>query len=247
MKRAINWNGWKEISGSIQYAIFPTRCKARECDHLLVSRDEMKTGICNECRAFIQMSQENQCLWCGRWIESNYESCGECIIKPPPFLRHLSFCRYNGLFKDLLLLYKYGEVEKLKFLFAECLVELYQAKIAGNIAIDAIIPVPQDRGRKREFNHTLEVTRKLAQQLGITLLPHGLIKKKKTIPQAGLNRHERLKNLNGAFAVPQPRTIEGKTLLLIDDVYTTGTTIRQCTRTLKQYNTKVVAITLARP
>ncbi len=78
------------------------------------------------------------------------------------------------------------------------------------------------------------------------LLPGNLKKIKKTLPQAGLSMKKRLNNLNGAFKLNNPVEVRGKKILLIDDVYTTGTTVKKCTGLMKRVRADVIVLTLAR-
>jgi ComF family protein len=144
----------------------------------------------------------------------------------------------------LILKYKYKGIEKLKRLFVDYYIELFEEKI--NEDFDYIVPVPPDRGRKREFSPILEISKILSRSLGITLSAGNLIKVKQTPPQAGLTRAQRITNLDGAFKLKHPGEIKGKKLLLIDDVYTTGTTINKCAQLLLKKNADVVVLTLAR-
>ncbi len=170
--------------------------------------------------------------------------CGECLLNPPIFRKHVSYDKYGGILKKLILRYKYGNIESLKYLWVECYCTLFYAFY--NESFDYIIPVPADHGRKREFAHILEVSKLLSSRLNIPILPNNLIKFKQTVPQAGLSRAKRLKNLDNAFKLTKPGIIKGKKILLIDDIYTTGTTIDRCTRLLVQNHAEVCAMTLAR-
>jgi ComF family protein len=177
-------------------------------------------------------------------MDNDYDRCGECILNPPPFRKHVSYSRYQGLLKDLILLYKYSGVEKLKNLFVDYYIELVNDVI--NEDFDCIVPVPPDKSRKREFGPILEAAKILRQRLGIKLLPGHLVKIKETPPQAGLSKAKRIRNLDGAFKLEFPREIKGKKILLIDDVYTTGTTVSKCAQLLSKHAADVAAITLAR-
>jgi ComF family protein len=141
-------------------------------------------------------------------------------------------------------MYKYKGIEKLKRLFVDYYIELFHEKINENF--DYIVPVPPDRGRKRELNPILEISKILSRRLGIPLSSGNLVKVKQTLPQAGLTRAQRITNLDGAFKLKHPDKIKGKKLLLIDDVYTTGTTINKCAQLLFKQKADVVALTLAR-
>jgi ComF family protein len=165
-------------------------------------------------------------------------------VTPPLYRKHFSFSIYDGVLKDLILLFKYGEIKKLKNLIAAYYSEIFNKKICEEF--DFLIPVPPDKNRKREFNPIFEIAKVLSKSINVRLLSNRLLKIKKTEPQAGLSRSKRLKNLDGAFVLKKPNRLKGKKVLLIDDVYTTGTTIKQCTKLLIKAGADVVAITLAR-
>ncbi len=230
----------KKITRICQLSIFLPQC--RLCDNLLVGDDEQI--VCGECEQGVKMINAPLCRRCGRIVASNHLICGECIVHPPIFRRHLSYSIYEGVLKDLILLFKYGEIKSLKKLFARYYVELIEKRV--NEKFDFILPVPPDRTRKREFNHIYETAKILSRSLGIKILYGNLIKVKATAPQAGLSREQRIKNLNGAFKLRNPAEVRGKKVLLIDDVYTTGTTVKKCSELLVREKADVLALTLAR-
>ncbi len=170
--------------------------------------------------------------------------CGECIVHPPAYRKHFSYSIYEGVLKDIILLFKYGEIKRLKRIITEYYVAAFTSRIAEGF--DFLIPVPADKNRKREFHPITLIAGMLSRRLAIELMSNNLIKVKTTEPQAGLSRSKRLKNLAGAFALQYPGRLAGKKILLIDDVYTTGTTIKQCTKVLVKAKADVVALTLAR-
>jgi ComF family protein len=233
---------WFRAAGHcVKAAVFLSQCK--NCGCILVFPGE--DIICRECREEIVMVDEAACVICGRIMETGDDICGQCLVDPPPFKKHASYSCYRGPLKHLILLYKYAGIEKLKFLFAGYFARSFRRTMTG--AVDYIIPVPPDRGRKREFAPMDEVGKILARKLGAELLTGNLVKIKKTLPQAGLKRARRLKNLDGAFKLRDPGRLKGKRLLLIDDIYTTGTTLKKCSRLLARHASEVVALTLARP
>jgi len=110
------------------------------------------------------------------------------------------------------------------------------------------MPVPLFPGKqkKRGFNQASELAKELARKKGIPLLGGYLVKVKNTPAQTSLEASERRKNLKGAFAVIQERKIKGKTVLLVDDVYTTGSTIEECSSALIEAGAlEVRALTIA--
>jgi ComF family protein len=220
--------------------VFLSQC--RLCERDLVFHDE--DIVCRECKGKISMFT-TICESCGWPMENESPLCGECILSPPPYQKHVSYGGYYDELRELILAFKYGAVEKLKHLLTGYYIEVFKKELDGSF--DFIIPVPPDRGRKREFNPVLEITKILSKRLGIKLLPRHLEKVKKTLPQAELTRSRRLKNLNAAFILTGASpSLKGKNVLLVDDVYTTGTTIKKCAELLIKADAEVTALTLAR-
>jgi competence protein ComFC len=230
----------KGIGQLFQSSIFQVRC--RLCENDLVYDGEY--AICNSCKNEIRPIHKPVCCRCGTILENRSNLCGNCILQPPEFKKHISYAFYEGNIRDLILLYKYREVEPLKNLLAKYYLELFERNF--NERFDFIIPVPPDKERKREFNPILEIARILSKKSGIKLHSRNLVKVKKTPPQVGLSKAERIRNLDGAFKLKDPKKIKNKKILLIDDVFTTGTTIKKCSSVLKRKGATVNAMTLAR-
>jgi len=116
-------------------------------------------------------------------------------------------------------------------------------------SIDLIIPVPlhTQRLREREFNQSLLLADRIARHGKIPLSYSNLIRLTATPAQTTLARKDRLRNLRGAFSVRIPEALAGKRILLIDDVFTTGTTVNECAQVLRRAGSgDVFALTLAR-
>jgi ComF family protein len=114
-------------------------------------------------------------------------------------------------------------------------------------SIDAIVPVPMHpRGlRERGFNQSLLLAKVISKGSRVPLVPNGLLKEKDTPPQLGLTAKERVTNLSGAFSAV--RSFSGMSVLLVDDVMTTGSTARACSKALLKAEAKsVTVLTLAR-
>lgn len=121
--------------------------------------------------------------------------------------------------------------------------------LPSDIEADMIIPVPlhPSRLRAREFNQSLLLADQVARHLACPVSATHLFRLLPTDPQTTLSRPERLRNLRQAFTVRNPDAIAGRRLLLIDDVFTTGTTLNECAKALlKAGATSVCALTLAR-
>jgi ComF family protein len=148
---------------------------------------------------------------------------------------------YSGTLREAIILLKFQSIKRLSRPLGMLLAGLNLPPT------DIIVPVPLSlQGlRERGFNQSLLVARHLSKASGIPLEAGVLYKKKDTLPQVGLTRSARLQNLRGAFGTRNK--INGKTVLLVDDVITTGATITECTKTLlKSGAGEVYAASLAR-
>jgi len=117
------------------------------------------------------------------------------------------------------------------------------------LTVDMVMPVPlhPQRLREREFNQSLLLADHLGRHLDLPVDCTNLVRVLPAAVQTSLSRKDRLRNLRGAFAVRRPEMIAGKRILLIDDVFTTGTTVNECAKTLRKAGSgDVFAVTLAR-
>lgn len=118
-----------------------------------------------------------------------------------------------------------------------------------NDSVDLVVPVPLHvkRLRERGFNQAHLLIRRWAKEEGISFDGLALFRSRWTEPQTTLSRAERQKNIKGAFSVVSPQNIKGKRILLVDDVYTTGSTVNECAKVLAKADAEFVdVLTLAR-
>jgi ComF family protein len=171
-----------------------------------------------------------------------------------PFACAFAYGSYESELRELIHLLKYGGVQPAAKVLGRMLAGAI-ASIAPEFAVEtiAVIPVPLHRLklRQRGFNQAELIARAAVKIAGfnhrLCLYPRALVRKRETISQTGLTRHERRANLRGAFAVAQPEAVQGREVLLVDDVYTTGATLSECTRVLRRTGaTKVWVATVAR-
>lgn len=221
-------------------ALFWSRC--RLCGELLVFPDE--AIICRECRAKIKPIYAPLCQLCGKTVGTPTLVCGECLIQPPLYRKHVSYSVYEHELKETIILFKYGEIRSLTGFLADCCHQTLLFRM--NEVFDFIIPVPSDTSRKREFKPVPEIAANLARRSHIPVMADNLVKNRSTPAQVTLSGEKRRKNLAGAFTLKNPARVKGKRILLLDDVYTTGTTIKTCTGNLVKAGAEVWALTLAR-
>jgi len=190
-------------------------------------------------------------------LDAMEPECGACRAEEPPFACVRSFGLYTGKLRQLVLRLKFGGEEQLGVRLGELLAGTWDSmpgeRAPGEILV---VPVPLHASRRRErgFNQSELLAAGLVRALARRkngIAPHvvkGCLRRlRATPPQTGLSVAARRENLRGAFAVPDPAVIEGRTLVLIDDVMTTGATLSACARVLHRAGAaRVLGLTLAR-
>jgi ComF family protein len=150
---------------------------------------------------------------------------------PSPFPDAVTPFFYRGGAATVVQQLKYARKTPLAAPMASALT-LHVSPIAPSIDRVIAIPLHPSRLRVREFNPSLLLAYHLTRALGLPLAVDDLIRVRPTPPQVGLSAREREENVRNAFAVARPGAVRGKRLLLIDDVYTTGATLREGKRAL---------------
>lgn len=177
--------------------------------------------------------------------------CGLCRRLAPPFSRAVAYGSYEGGLRELIHLLKYEQVRPAAAVLGRM---LHQAMANLNIPEETtavMIPVPlhAKKARQRGFNQA-ELIARAALKLsgkGMLLCPRPIERLRETKSQIGLTSHQRRENMRGAFAVTKPHEVYGREIVLVDDVYTTGTTVSECARVLKRAGASNVLIaTVAR-
>ena len=199
---------FKRFTRFLQLPFFDQNCRVCEC--ALVHFDE--SVICRDCKSEIRPYPHPACPLCARPMSEPHEACGECLVLPPPFRKHVSYTAYQEQFRDLILAYKYSGMQKIRNLLVTYYIELFNTQlrepgVPPSETFDYIVPMPPDRSRKRDFDPILSMAKKVSRHLKIPLMSGNLIKIKKTKPQASLTRAKRLVNLDGAFALEKPERI----------------------------------------
>ena len=172
--------------------------------------------------------------------------CLLCQRADPPFERAVAYGSYDGELRDLIHLLKFQQVRPaaavLGRMLAETIANLEQAMPVGTLFSSKItvIPVPLHMRKRaqRGFNQAEMIARDALKQLSrpkrFDMCSGVLLRSRETGSQIGLTRHQRRENMRGAFAVSDPTRILNRDILLIDDVYTTGTTASECARVLRR-------------
>lgn len=240
---------WKTILQAALELVFPPR---RQCP--LCGGHSEDAWFCQSCLQLLDdYAQEPICSVCGSfWGGSSgnvqrVALCLNCGVGDRPFNMARSVGPYEGPLRDAVHRLKYRGVKEvarpLGYLMAQT--ALREPALTNT---QALVPVPLSTGRERQrgFNQALLLARALGEYLDVPVLERVVVKKRETPTQTGLSRGERLKNLIGAFDIAMPEAVCGKKITIVDDVFTTGSTITIISQSLRQYEAaKVMAITLA--
>ncbi len=211
--------------------------------------------MCPDCVKSVKKIQVNTCSVCGVGLEFEYEietgdkyRCGDCRLNPPPFEEAMFALRYDGSVRSLVHSLKYNSERSV----APVLAQLGEDRLVPFISRwpeAVVIPVPLARSKlfSRGYNPSYLLARSLCEKSGAKVTEGALRRTRPTKPQFNLNRKERLKNVRGAFAVHNPSAIKGKTVIVFDDIYTTGATVIECCKVInREKPEKVFVVTLCR-
>lgn len=207
--------------------------------------------ICWDCLSGVDVISKPFCSLCGDPVDGLVEHeylCSSCQTVRPHFALARSAVRYTGAARAGLLALKYEKMTCLArdFLpYLDSCVRMHYAKAC----LDGIafVPLYPRKERERTFNQSKLLAANLARATGVPLLSHCLERVRYTRTQTDLNAGERRLNVRGAFVAVNPKWIEGRNLLLVDDVMTTGATVGEVSRVLKEAGAAgVFVVTVAR-
>lgn len=231
---------------------FPPRCVV--CDARLYNNDEV---ICDDCRKDIQFIDLPDCPICGAGAgkmphhkgKPDFKQCPTCPSRKRPvyFDRCYSAVYYNDTAADIVKQLKYNRY----FIVATLMARLMYIRMQNDfpsIPLDAIIPVPLHPRRliRRGYNQAEMIAQELSRIINVAVAPEILMRSKFTRKQTDLSDEDRYFNVRQAFLVREPSLIQTKTFILLDDVYTTGSTLNAAAEPLKRAGAAhVLAFTFA--
>lgn len=236
--------GLAGIGGAVLDLVYPPVCAA--CKAPLTVGD----ALCSSCFSGLRQITAPLCPVLGIPFEADMGEAlsAEALADPPPFAQARAAVAYGEIAGTLISRLKYGDRPELARFCAGLMVQ------AGQAFWDArpvIVPVPlhASRLRFRRYNQSVLLAREVGRQTGLDVDAHLVRRHRKTRQQVGLSGDGRLRNVQGAFSV-HPQVLErlrGRPVVLVDDVYTTGATVKAVTRVLKRGGAEVVnVLTFAR-
>lgn len=212
----------------------PPRCPA--CGTITAEVDL----FCHDCWQAVEFLGQG-CTTCGLPLEATEaETCGACLADPPPLHRIRSAVAYGEAARSLVLRLKYGRKTALARTMAH-----YMRRPLGELSRDALlVPVPLHRRRLwgRGFNQAAVIASELARKSGGETDALLLRRTRHTPRLKGMSVSERRRAVQGAFAVRAGREVKGRRIILVDDVYTSGSTAAACARLLKRNGAESVEL-----
>ena len=218
-------------------------------------------GVLNE---IVKLLFPPKCIFCRRILGAGVpiEICNDCHKEVPfldgPVIRTenpsrgecdsiVGVCKYTGIIKDSLIRYKFSDKPGYYRAFAAILHDRIK-KMTDYCRFDIIVSVPlhKHRERSRGYNQSYLIAKELGRKLKLPVNQKLLCRIRDTGSQSLLGKKERSVNVTGAFKVTDASMLEGKTVLLVDDILTTGSTINECSRILKESGAvKVIGAVIA--
>ncbi len=228
---------WKTFSSFIKSFLWPKKC---------INCGRLGSYLCQDCLSLIEVTSYRYCPFCA---SENITYLGTtCPL-------HSKTKQLDGLYaaapfknkivQETIRLCKYSPAKELSFSLSFLIISHFKLLNKHSLSFSGFVlcPVPlhDKKLRQRGFNLTEEVARHLSGYLGLPV-KNLLLKKKNTLPQTKFNKKQRAENVSGAFAAnPMLQdSIAGKKILLVDDVFTTGATLEECAKVLKQNNAREV-------
>jgi ComF family protein len=220
------------LSQALSSLFFPPVCGFCTC-----ALDDPEMLLCETCTESLRIIPDTVCGQCGMPVPgllSRPEGlCGRCLAHPPRYERARYAVEYTGPLRDALIRFKFSGILHAGKGLGEVLLSAFRRNFSPE-EFDVILPIPLHPNRlaARGFNQVVVLGERLSSATRIPLDRTSFRKTKDTPPQVGLPRSQRIKNLRGSFGVSRPDRIRGKSVLLVDDVATTGSTVAEAAKTI---------------
>lgn len=216
----------------------PTRC--------CVCGRDAKGAVCSSCLSYLEYLEGRVCLICGKGMDDDYDEsiCPDCRLGDKHFEMAFSCFQYKDMGKTIIHKLKYEGFKEISHTLASL---MHQKLKDEGIVADAIVPVPvhSKKEEARGFNQALLIAEVIADMSGIPLW-NCITRVKETAEQFKLNKTNRILNVHNAFCINMLyNNVKYRRILLIDDVYTTGSTVNECSRILKQHGVQSVFVITA--
>ena len=219
------------------------------CDAILEHHKHLP--FCSACYAKIHFIQSSLCPCCGipfAGADGGSHLCGDCIVSKSVYSAARAVGRYETTLLEAIHRFKYNGRIHIGEILGKLTAEFaYPGFNIGEYSLIMPVPLHPKRLREREFNQSVVLAREVSRTFHIPLDFMTLRRHVYTDPQISLGKKEREANVHGAFSVADSGKVKGQRIILVDDVYTSGSTVKECARVLmKNRAERVAVLTLAR-
>lgn len=227
----------KKIISKILCTLFVKDIKCIYCENEL--NDDYPYSICEKCYKSLTFNNQKICKICGIKLFGEYNVCKHCYSNKNYFNRAYSVFTYTGMVRDIIRKFKFCDCKYMGEYLSKFLVDKYKDL---KLNCDIVLPVPMYEKKKQErgYNQSWELCKGFEDILPIR--DDILIKIKNTKNQAMSSFEERKTNLIDCFDVKNKDIIQNKNVLLIDDIFTTGSTVNECSKILRKNGAKTVFV-----
>lgn len=218
---------------------FPPRCAI--CDKTVSIAEE---HICGKCRRKLKYIEEPTCFKCGKKLDYEEEEyCSDCQKRERTFVKGFPVFNYAPPISDSLMAFKYFGRQEYAFFYGDAINDRFGTKLKG-LGCDALVPVPINKKKysTRGYNQAELIAKRLGKHLEMPVITDFLVRTSDTDPQKELNDTEREKNMLGSIKLGKAHP-EIKSVILVDDIYTTGATIECCTKACRRAGVERVYFT----
>ncbi len=202
-------------------------------------------NLCSNCASTVEFIHDRRCLKCGKGLKDSFidNICPDCKERKFSFHTAYSSFLYKGSGKEIIHKLKYDGKKEGARVLAKYMADII---ISESLKGDVIVPVPihEDKMSLRGFNQSFLIGEHLSRDLSLPLWPC-LIRIKNTRDQFNLDKYERKLNIINAFSINLLYNVKDKRILLIDDVFTTGSTVDECSKVLMNSGAKDVFVITA--
>jgi len=226
-------NSWSCLKGGFADLVFPSNIYCICCGNLI--NDSRPYALCDSCVRTLNWANSRTCEKCGKILGDGYEYdlCTDCCTLEHSFEKGFACVEYGRVERDLILNFKYKDKAYLGHKMAEIMVDRI---IAEDLQFDLILPVPmfKKKERKRGYNQAVVLAKDIAVRMEKPFSKKLLLRMIDTEPMNSLGAEERRGNIRKAFTIREGWDImlQGKAVLLVDDIYTTGSTMDACSDVL---------------
>lgn len=240
-------SSWTErIGNELLDLVYPPGLYCLSCGKIT---DASRTyGLCNDCMAAMNWVDPAHCEKCGRPLSQNDPGriCFRCSVRessatPYSFNKGFACAGYGAVEQSVIFLLKYGSRSDIGDVLGEVLYDRMASELGADVLAgmyDIVMPVPthREKEKKRGYNHADLMGRSFAKRAGLSYDPSTIRRARATKPMKGLGPGEREANIRGAFEIKEWKhgRISGARVLLIDDIFTTGSTVNEIARILKE-------------